>query len=267
MWTKLKKFDVHPKALEGVHQQSLIGAFFTIVTSVITLLLIISEISAFFKIETVSRLIVDKTSSANAIKLGFDVSLHNTACTRISFTQEVTRANIHISGTTPEFQKKFIPGKDADGGCRVIGSMLIDKAAGDFRIGISPEEIKGEPHTLPSASLLHSINYITFYPMQGLPPDDHLTDIPRNISRNMVDASANTAVYQYNIQVVPTLYKTLYGKLSAINQYSINEKVMTFDQLKQVEAIMGTAASSFNGLIFSYDFHPVSLANVVLFKC
>ena len=58
-------------------------------------------------------------------------------------------------------------------------------------------------------------------------------------------------------QVVPTQYKTLYGELSFANQYAVNEKVVSLEQLRKNEAISGLYIKDFQGLIFTYDFHPV----------
>lgn len=59
------------------------------------------------------------------------------------------------------------------------------------------------------------------------------------------------------LQVVPTQYKTLYGELSFANQYAVNEKVVSLEQLRKNEAISGLYIKDFQGLIFTYDFHPV----------
>ncbi len=57
--------------------------------------------------------------------------------------------------------------------------------------------------------------------------------------------------------MVPTQYKSLYGEVSFANQYSVNEKVISLDQLRRNEAISGLFLKDFNGLIVTYDFHPV----------
>lgn len=54
------------------------------------------------------------------------------------------------------------------------------------------------------------------------------------------------------------MYKTLYGEVSHANQYAVNEKVLTLEQLSRNEAISGLYLKDFNGVIVTYDFHPVS---------
>ena len=59
-------------------------------------------------------------------------------------------------------------------------------------------------------------------------------------------------------QVVPTQYKTLYGDLSYINQYSVIEKACPLEQMQHTEPIDGLHLRDFQGVVFTYDFHPVS---------
>jgi len=60
-------------------------------------------------------------------------------------------------------------------------------------------------------------------------------------------------------QVVPTQYKTLYGALSFLNQYSVIEKAVPLEQMLHVEPIQGLRLRDFQGIVFTYDFHPVML--------
>lgn len=65
-------------------------------------------------------------------------------------------------------------------------------------------------------------------------------------------------------QVVPTQYKTLYGELSYLNQYSVIEKDVPVEQMQRVEPIQGLHLRDFQGIIFTYDFHPVGNAESCL---
>jgi hypothetical protein len=58
-------------------------------------------------------------------------------------------------------------------------------------------------------------------------------------------------------QVVPTQYKTLYGELSYLNQYSVIEKDVPYEAVQRVEPIPGLRLRDFQGVVFTYDFHPV----------
>lgn len=58
--------------------------------------------------------------------------------------------------------------------------------------------------------------------------------------------------------MVPTQYKTLYGELSHLNQYSVIEKDVPLEQLQRIEPIPGLHLRDFQGIVFTYDFHPVS---------
>jgi hypothetical protein len=66
-------------------------------------------------------------------------------------------------------------------------------------------------------------------------------------------------------QVVPTQYKTLYGELSYLNQYSVIEKDVPYETVQRVEPIPGLRLREFQGVVFTYDFHPVRMSLLLLF--
>lgn len=78
--SRLKKFDVHVKVVEGVSQQTSIGAVITIICLVLTCLLSYSELNLLFRSDRSSHVILDQISSMEAVKLNFDVEFHKIAC-------------------------------------------------------------------------------------------------------------------------------------------------------------------------------------------
>eukprot|EP01031_Cornospumella_fuschlensis_P030960 gene30960-37420_t len=129
MFSKLKRFDVYTKSLDGVNQQTLMGALATVVAVVLIGALLVSEVSYFQKINVVSRLEVDKGVGLEAVKVVFDISFPRVMCDRISFSQEVTRGSVH-SKESPRIDKTAIVSTSNPAqpeGCRVFGSMVIDK--------------------------------------------------------------------------------------------------------------------------------------------
>jgi len=53
MFASLKRFDIHVKTVEGVNQQTIVGALFTIFSTILIAVLILSEVSYFMKIDVV----------------------------------------------------------------------------------------------------------------------------------------------------------------------------------------------------------------------
>jgi hypothetical protein len=251
MFNTLKRFDIHTKAIEGVHQQTIIGAILTLVTTLLVFILLFSEISVFFTTEVVSRMVVDTAFGVEAVKLEFDISFPTISCDGITFTQELTRGNIHTFETISELEKNEVENPDPKSfpGCRLKGSFLTDKIAGNFRFAISPQRVP--------LNLSHSLHKIAFQPNNAKNAKDKLPEIMDSVNETFVDIPLETGIYQYSITVVPTQYKTLYGELSFINQYAVIEKAIPVDNVLNFEAQNSLFIKDFQGIIVSYDFHPV----------
>jgi hypothetical protein len=247
MW--LKRFDINSKALEGVHQQTLLGAVLTVVTTLLVLCLLFTELSSFFTIETVSRMDIDKRASFEAVKLAFDISFHKVSCERITYSHEVTKGMIHVE-EKGEIIKSNIDAGSGIKGCSVHGFFLVDKVAGNFKFAISDAD--------NNLDLSHTIHLLDFIPAEGLLLDSDKIGVPSHFNRSLVTVPTGSAAYQYSFYVVPTEYKTLYGKLSFINQYAVSEKPITFEQSRMGDMSLGMM-SNFAGLAFNYDFSPVML--------
>lgn len=244
----LKRFDVHSKAIDGVHQQTLLGAVLTLVTTILVFVLLFVEISVFFKIEVVSRMVIDKSYGVEAVEVEFDLGFPKISCDGISFTQEVTRGNIHFLETATELKKIDIEVDPTSWtGCRVTGKFLTDKVAGNFRFAIAPQRV--------ALNITHTLARVGFYPTSNIIKKGKVPII----SQGTVVVPEDTSIYQYSITVVPTQYKTLYGELSFGSEYSIIEKPVPKDFAPTFLAQNSLFIKDFQGLIFSYDFHPVSL--------
>jgi hypothetical protein len=249
----LRKFDIHPKAMDGVNQQNVLGAVLTLITTILVFVLLFSEISVFFKVEVVSRMVVDKSYGVEAVKLEFDVSFPVTSCDSFTFTQELTRGNIHLFESIAEIKKSDItnPNPDSFDGCRLSGAFLTDKVAGNFRFAVTPQ--RGE------LNLTHTLHRVAFSPVNVLSAKDKLPGVVDAINDSFVDVPLGSGIYQYSITVVPTQYKTLYGELSFVNQYAVTEKPIPVEHVLNFEAQNSLFMKDFQGLLFSYDFHPVSV--------
>jgi hypothetical protein len=227
-----------------------LGAILTVVTVIIVLWLIFSELSTFFKIETVSRMVIDKGSSFEAVKLAFDIIFPFIVCSRLSYSQEVTKGTLHVheKGDIAKLPIKADKGVE---GCSVTGSFLIDKVGGNFKFSISESET--------SYNLSHIVNYVDFMPPSGDILDANAFGIPKHFNRSYVGIVGDISVYQYVMQIVPTQHKTLYGKLSFLNQYSVSEKPFTPTQVQLAEYSSSSPPKGFVGVMFTYDFNPVNM--------
>jgi len=71
MFSKFNRFDVHVKAVDGVNQKTILGACITLLSIVIVLVLVLSEISIFFKVDVISRMVADNTVGIESVRLDF----------------------------------------------------------------------------------------------------------------------------------------------------------------------------------------------------
>ena len=196
MFSSLKRFDFHVKTVDGVNQQTILGAVLTIISTILISVLIISEISSFMTIDVVSRMITDKSAGMESVKMEFDLHFKDIACDRISFTQEVTRGALHIHGPGV-FQKN----ETADGmvlGCHVHGANLIDKVGGNFRLAISPQFSATDQGP---GNFSHTVNRVAFVSTLGVSAADKLPGLPENLFDEETIVPVDTRVYHYAIQV------------------------------------------------------------------
>lgn len=268
------KFDAHLKAVDGVNQKTMVGGCLTLISTLLVLVLIFSEVSLYLQVDVVSRMIADTTASMESVKLVYDIEFYKVPCQQLSFVQEVTRGAVHFPASTEliEMEKIPISTSESPDGCQLKGHIITDKVGGNFRFGISKPEHLQKPadlnNPIPAMSeefelygnVSHRINHIIFEPTNGKSAVDQLPGIAHPLSEQSVIATDDLAIYQYVIQVVPTQYKTLSGELSSVNQYSVTEKGISIDQYASHPPVLsGIMLRDFQGLFFSYDFHPVML--------
>ena len=134
--SKLKKFDVHTKTIDGVHdQQTVSGALITIFAVVIVFLLVTSEFAEYLKVDINDRMVPDSTVGVSDVTIEFDIEFLKTSCNRINFSQEVTRGTLH-SHQPENIVKEAIEGRS----CWVHGSIVTDKVGGSFRFMIDKSD-------------------------------------------------------------------------------------------------------------------------------
>jgi Endoplasmic reticulum vesicle transporter/Endoplasmic Reticulum-Golgi Intermediate Compartment (ERGIC) len=278
--SKLSKFDVHSKAVDGVHQQTAIGAFVTVIAYCFITFLLYSEVNMRLKSNVVSRMVLDDSGSSQRIsttRIAFDVEFYKLACDRITFAQEVTRGEHH--NATSEIMKDpiLILGLES---CRVHGSLVTDKVGGNFRFevsalkALSPKTLEGDKnftiaqeifdHTPPDIS--HKINHVMFIernlnsPEEDIPTPahDHALSLESNPLNGQESAiPVGVGIHQYSIQVVPTTFRSTKGQPKNMNQYSVTERQVDFMQALSGVTVAGQYFSDFVGLVFTYDFYPV----------
>lgn len=268
------RLDSHLKAVDGVNQQTIMGGCLTMVTVLLVIVLIFSEISLFLKIDTVSRMVKDTSDSVNSVKIAYDLEFTDVACSRISFMQEVTRGTVHMPLQDEQPQGAIYNRWAVGRGCRLEGAIVTDKVGGNFRFNVlrAATDAEGKPVQAPAqvqaegmdlfevlGKYDHKINFMKFLPTKWTVTAE--TDATTTLRHDApVVVGADVAIYQYNLQVVPTQHKTLGGVLTFANQYATSEKQITITELQTHPPIVsGALLKNFQGIVFTYDFSPVML--------
>jgi hypothetical protein len=250
MFGNLKKFDVHVKSIDGVNQKTYLGAFLTSISVIVVSFLLVSEISYYLNRSVESKLVTDFRRTNESTVIEFDVQFDLMKCGNIGFTQEVTKGTMHVN--RPE-QYEETP-VNAGSGCRIVGSIATDKVAGNFRLSV---ERGSDGSSSSDENISHKINYLYFHPTSA--KFDSSTASTNTLAGRMNTAIPGAAIHQYVIQIVPTQYIALDGMASYMNEYSVSERHVDEDQCPMVENIGGHSCRDFSGVMFSYDFAPVSL--------
>lgn len=201
MFASLKRFDIHVKAVDGVNQQTILGAIITIISTILVAVLIFTEISAFMKIDVVSRMLTDKSVGIEAVKLEFDLQFYDVSCDRINFIQEVTRGTIHIHEAS--VVEKYPIDDGISLGCHVRGGNLIDKVGGNFRFAIAPAQPSRNGERIPgmSSNYSHIVRHVAFLPTSGASAADRMPELMENLKNQETNVPEGSGLYHYAIQV------------------------------------------------------------------
>mmetsp|Transcript_36403 Transcript_36403/g.34416 ORF Transcript_36403/g.34416 Transcript_36403/m.34416 type:complete len:341 (-) Transcript_36403:565-1587(-) len=289
--SKIKRFDVYTKPVDGVSEQTTIGAVITFISFCLVTLLLYSEFSAYLKNDIVSHMALDsakKGGQNTETKIEFDLDFFGVSCERVKFTQEVTRGQHHGDLQMTDINLRTITIDDKEA-CHAYGSLITDKVGGNFKFEVEALEDKNKElekeNLLDQRALLffpllqqsnkiapdisHRINHILFLdntvagdidqiifladsnnklPLEKHPLNGQVSSVP-----------VGTGIHQYSIQVVPTTYEPIKGKKLLMNQYSVTERQVDFQQALVGVTLAGQYFSNFVGVVFTYDFYPVKL--------
>jgi hypothetical protein len=199
MFPKFKKFDIHVKAVEGVNQQTILGAFITLVSVVVVVVLLISELTLFLKVDVVSRMVADTSAGFESVKLEIDVEFYSVSCEKLYFYQEVTRGTLHVH-EPGQMNKSASSG----GGCRIIGDIITDKAGGNFRFAVQSGSVVSLNENAVSnygSNFTHIINHIAFMPTNGRSAVDKIPGLSNILNKQTTVVPEGSGIYQYSIQV------------------------------------------------------------------
>jgi hypothetical protein len=146
-------------------------------------------------------------------------------------------------------------------GCRVTGTMNVNKVAGNIHIAHGESIVRDGrhihqflPQDAPNFNISHTIHKLSFgdaYPyMPENPLDKHIRMIPTD---------GSTGLFQYFIKVIPTIYTSSASYYTTkTNQYTVTEKFrpLMLPQLNQPGQPMKMQQAVLPGIFFIYDVSP-----------
>jgi hypothetical protein len=261
---KLDRFDVHIKTIEGVNQQTILGAILTIISTLVIIVLIFSETSRYMTKDVVSRMLTDTHQSQESVKIVLDIDFPYLHCDRLSYSQEITRGSVHVADSGQNFVKTPIPigvNQTNSDNCRVFCETMTDKVAGTIKLSISHPAVPDDFVTVPfeQPDLTHKINSLAFLPLSSKAAKE--SDIPglsHNPLKGQTAVGTGVGIYQYAMQIVPTQYKNLNEEVSTAHQYSVTERQVKLEAALRGVIISSQAYKDFVGILITYDFYPVA---------
>jgi len=139
-------------------------------------------------------------------------------------------------------------------GCNVHGSFDVPKVSGNFHFGPSRSFQHAHLYTFDLSSytnsefnISHNINSIAFGPsFPGL--ESPLDNVQRYVGKDF-----GNGMFQYYVQVVPTGYTSLDGKVVASNQYAVTE---------HMRKIQFPSHRWLPGVFFFYDISSIKVNKV-----
>lgn len=144
---------------------------------------------------------------------------------------------------------------NASPGCRVSAMMRLKKVAGDFHIAAPRSLVQMDghygyaipPEILASYNASHTIHSLSFgpsFPGQVNPLSGYTPAAPEK----------GSAMWQYHIRVVPTLFQYMYGSIVDSQQYSASDFVTTMEP--------GAHSMVHPGVWWKFDFSPIMVRKV-----
>jgi len=148
-------------------------------------------------------------------------------------------------------------GVGKDEGCRITGSMNVNKVAGNFHIAHGESIVRDgrhihqfNPEDAPKYNCSHTIHSISFGETYPNMPKNPLDTIKKVVSKDV-----GTGLYQYFIKVIPTIYTDESSRRLYTNQYTFTERFrpLLIPDTKNAAPIQTTILP---GIFFVYDLSP-----------
>ncbi|GAB2219435.1 hypothetical protein Droror1_Dr00007070 [Drosera rotundifolia] len=106
VFQKLRNLDAYPKINEDFYNRTFSGGIITLVSSIVMLLLLFSELGSYLGTSTETKLVVD-TSRGATLRIDFDIDFPSTSCTLLSVDADEISGEKHHDITHDIFKKRI----------------------------------------------------------------------------------------------------------------------------------------------------------------
>jgi hypothetical protein len=234
----IRRFDVYRKIPKDFTQPTLAGAIISIISGLMILFLVFSELTAFLTVETVSELYVDNPTAEEDVPVRLNITIPRLKCDFIGLDiqDDMGRHEVGFQGDIAK-----IPVND-DSGCRMEAKFSIKKVPGNFHV--STHSSRMQPQTVDMAHYVHHLEFgearLSLTHLQG--SFNPLKDIDKT------DKSDEHS-HDYYMKIVPTTYSQYRGSTLNAYQYTYAYKHFTsWGHHRSVPAIW-----------FRYDLNPITV--------
>jgi len=277
---------MHTKTIDGITQQTKMGALMTLMAILIVAFLLVYEVGDYLKKDVDSMMVIDSSIGHEAVRLEFDLLFYKVPCDKITFVQEATRGTIHTYEPEKVEKSPYAdPSDERIVGCQVSGWTVTDKVSGYFSFKIAAQlrnpdmqhqwqqqrRFREVAENVIVPDLSHRVNKLMF--LDANPKEsrrrrkaigsggwDALEENTLNGVDMQVESGANTGLYHYALQVVPLQYTTIGLREKRLNQYSVTERAIDYEPVVTTGVSVGGQFFKDLSVAFTYDFYPLMLA-------
>jgi len=242
---KLKLFDFFPKLHDEYISRSGVSGFVTIICGSFMLFLMISELVSYARIQVTSEVGVDLEIGVK-LPIHFNITLPGLKCDAFGLDFLDNAGDLQLE-VMDGIKKVNLPGGR---GCTTYGSLFTNKVSGDFHIAFGRQSVAMEdkrshihrftPAELDTFNASHIVAKLSF--------GDDVPGVSNPLDNTKHIVEKDSAQFQYHLQVIPTHYVHLNGKITKSNQYTFSSQ----------RHDVNTHARSFKqpGIFFKYELSP-----------
>ncbi|KAI8874103.1 DUF1692-domain-containing protein [Ramicandelaber brevisporus] len=267
----MRRADGFGKVEGSYRAQSSSGGLATLIVSIVLFFLVFCEVRDHLQVTTSHEFLVDHRI-AEQMQINLDVTV-KMPCELISVDVADQSGTLqHVPGAITTFPAYFetrdakvyrktrqpqpAPGTEVDGkptkdgepdACRVHGSVLVNKIAGNLHITALGHGHGGAHTDHAKMNFTHRIDKLSF----GLP----YPNLVNPLDNSLEVATQPFEEFKYFISIVPTTYKDLAGNLLVTNQYAVTDSHKAFDEPSPMAIFLGLVPTPY--IMFKYDIEPI----------